>query len=42
MDIDSINALLDDQLTYQDLPKYMFAHKLLEAFDTFKKLTPTI
>lgn len=37
MDIDSINALLDDQLTYQDLPKYMFIHKLLKAFDTFKK-----
>jgi len=35
LDIDMIDTLLDDQLTYQDLPKPIFMQKLGVAFDEF-------
>lgn len=36
MDIEMINEILEDHLTYQDFPKAMFIHKLDVAFDEFK------
>lgn len=36
MDIEMINAFLDDSLTYQDFEKYLFVSKLQEAFEIFK------
>lgn len=36
MDIEMINAYLDDDLTYQDFEKYVFISKLQIAFDKFR------
>ena len=38
LDIDMVNEILDDELTYQDFEKAMFIHKLGVAFDEFKSV----
>ena len=35
MDVEMIDALLEDSITYQDMEKYLFISKLQEAFETF-------
>lgn len=35
LDIEMIDSLLDNNLTYQDFPKYLFVQKLGYAFDKF-------
>ncbi len=35
LDIEMIDSLLDNNLTYQDFPKYLFVQKLGHAFDQF-------
>jgi hypothetical protein len=38
LDADMIEDLLDDYRTYQDFPKYIFLHKLTQAFEQFQEL----
>lgn len=35
LDIEMVDALLDENKTYQDFPKYLFVSKLQDAFDVF-------
>lgn len=35
LDIDMVETLLDDELTYQDFPKHIFIQKFGAAFDQF-------
>lgn len=35
LDIEMIDALLDENKTYQDFPKYLFVSKLQDVFDVF-------
>lgn len=36
MDIEMLSACLEGDKTYQDLPKFMFLHKLSKAFEKFE------
>lgn len=37
LDIEMVSSFLDEHKTYQNFPKYIFIHKLMEAFSSFQK-----
>jgi hypothetical protein len=37
LDADMLDDLLDDDKTYQDFPKHVFMHKLMNAFEKFEQ-----